>query len=561
MTIRAKLILGFGIILFLLTCTAGISYSQLSAVNSNYTELLNRDAHADVLTEKLVANTYKQSKEVDKYLLTGDVGSLDAYKQADHEYRVLVKELSPLLTTDESQAMLTSLNKVNDDFDSTAQQLFALKKANKTAEYEQISRTSAKQQIDTFVNQAQKLSSTITAHMQTVTQQTSDHANSSKTWILILSILAFVGGIFISWFISRLISRPIIAVSKSARQLATGDLSIAAIPITGKDEISELGTAFNEMKTNLRELISKVNESSEHVSAASEELYASAEQSSEAATIVANAIQDVANGADSQRASMSENRQAIEENSLAVQRIAESTTNVSESSSGVLQDARQGSQVIARTIDQMKSISEAVHESASVIRTLGESSAEIGHIVETINQIANQTNLLALNAAIEAARAGEHGKGFAVVAEEVRKLAEQSRQSTEQIAVLIEGIQLNTEKAVHTMERGTEEVESGTVVVNEVGETFQRILHAIEEVAGDIQEISAATEQMSASTQQITASVDQLTYVSGEIYGSMQGISSSSQEQLASIEEITASSDSLSRLAQELQSEVKKFHL
>ena len=69
-----------------------------------------------------------------------------------------------------------------------------------------------------------------------------------------------------------------------------------------------------------------------------------------------------------------------------------------------------------------------------LINSLGESSEEIGEIINLIDNIAAQTNLLALNVAIEAARAGDAGRGFSVVADEIREPAEQSAAYTKIIA-------------------------------------------------------------------------------------------------------------------------------
>src|SRR2546430_15450758 len=89
----------------------------------------------------------------------------------------------------------------------------------------------------------------------------------------------------------------------------------------------------------------------------------------------------------------------------------------------------------------MNSIRDQIQETSKRIKRLGESSQEIGEIVELISDITEQTNVLALNAAIQAASAGEAGRGFTVVAEEVQRLAERSGEATKQIDAIVKTIQ------------------------------------------------------------------------------------------------------------------------
>lgn len=178
------------------------------------------------------------------------------------------------------------------------------------------------------------------------------------------------------------------------------------------------------------------------VAATSEQLNASADQTMQASVAIAGAITEVAeSAADMQSRHVGSSYGQVAEMTEGIGHIADQVQSVAGS---VLQTSKQSesaSQLIARTIGQMREVERKVNASSDVVGTLASKSQEINVIIDMIRQLSGQTNLLALNAVIEAARAGEHGRGFAVVASEVRKLAEQSEQAAAQVYAIIHEMQ------------------------------------------------------------------------------------------------------------------------
>lgn len=382
---------------------------------------------------------------------------------------------------------------------------------------------------------------------------------TSRTFILWVSAIAVMLGIGVAFLLSSRLSRAISRVRDISEKIAEGDLRVDEWIPSSRDEVADLMLATNAMVRHLRLLIGGVLDTSQQVASASEELSAISEETTKATNQVALSAQEVADGSEKQSLGAEETARAMEELAQGVQRIAAAISAVTQSSADTSRLADAGNQSVQQALKQMQSINASVDSSASQVLLMSERSKQIGQIVEVITGIADQTKLLALNAAIEAARAGDHGQGFAVVADEVRKLAEQSGGSSLQIAEIIRSMREDVDRSVSSMVAATKEAEAGLAIVNEAGQAFESILLAAKNVADQIVDVSATSQEMAASSEEITATVEEISRISKRSLSQVQNVAAASEEQLASMEEISSSAISLSQTAQNLQELIRSF--
>jgi len=225
------------------------------------------------------------------------------------------------------------------------------------------------------------------------------------TMLVLVAILAVA-----AWWLAR----PVVALSRVASDVESGDLSSRATP-GGGGQTRGLALTFNaildRIVLELPQLRRQAGNSATRLSTSAEQLATASAEQTYAAAHTATDLEALASASTSiakSAAAVVAGAGALQANILAVQ------SELVESSDRQLANAKR--------------------------------LEEIQGAIDLLNDIADQTALLALNAAIEAARAGETGRGFAV-------LAERSKAAAAQIAKLAEGAQATSNDLVFAIER------------------------------------------------------------------------------------------------------------
>lgn len=313
--------------------------------------------------------------------------------------------------------------------------------------------------------------------------------------------------------------------------LAEGDLTVRAT--VTEDITGAIADSVNYAIDEIRTLVGNINRAAAQVTKAANE-----------AKQISNELLTAAERQSQQIALAGESIDAMTRSILNVSQNAAESTRVAKLS---LAAAKKGGDSVRQSIAGMNVLRDQIQETAKRIKRLGESSQEIGEIVELISDITEQTNVLALNAAIQAAAAGEAGRGFSVVAEEVQRLAERSANATRRIGAIVKAIQGDTQDVIHAMEVSTQGVVEGTALSDAAGRSLQEIESVSVQLARLIQDISLATQDQVRTAERITQNMREILQVT--------------QQTSDGARRNTRAMDQLTTLAEELEVSVAGFKL
>lgn len=501
-TIKARIFLGFAVILIMMIAVTGIGVSRVNAISNGLASI------GDV-------NSVKQ-----RYAIN--------FRGSVHDRAISLRDVT-LVPEEELKAVLGGIEKLSADYEKSAvlldkmmneradtgieekkilasiketetrtlpmiKQVVELRQSGNLDQAKELMLKNARPafvewlgRINQFIDLQEKMNQNESAIARGL-------ASGFAYVMLAMCAGALVIGSTVAFIVIRGISRALggepSQASAIARSIAAGDLAVDIDTANG-DRTSVL-FAMKEMRDSLVTIVADVRSSTSTIAKASEE--------------IAAGNKDLSARTEAQASSLEETASSMEELTTTVRQNADNARQANQMAVSASDVAVKGGEVVAQVVSTMDSIND--------------SSKKIVDIISVIDGIAFQTNILALNAAVEAARAGEQGRGFAVVATEVRSLAQRSAAAAKEIKTLIGD--------------SVDKVTVGSKLVSEAGSTMTEIVSSVNRVTDIMAEIMAASQEQSTGIEHVNSAVnamDQTTQQNASLVEKAATASGSLQEQ------------------------------
>ncbi|EPG0607490.1 methyl-accepting chemotaxis protein [Vibrio fluvialis] len=372
--------------------------------------------------------------------------------------------------------------------------------------------------------QFKTFSETLTAEVSKMRSEL-DVIKQIVTVIVVIVILGFI------WQISRSINLQVQRLLQVMQNIASTNNVGLRTDLQGRDELTSIGTYFNQLLDKFEHLISGSQ--------------AKSHQLTSSTTSMHNELEEVINQFHVQADHTTMMATSVQEMVATIGEISESTNVAVEGVQQAVRNAENGRSVVESTLKNINQLSTTLQSSQQSIASLNDHVEKIGGAVTIIQSIAEQTNLLALNAAIEAARAGEQGRGFAVVADEVRSLATRTHQSTEEITKVVSAIQAQMSLVISDIDQ-----------CNSQG---QETLHASHQLDESLRQIITDMSTIQANSERIASAIEEQGIVMNQVSGSIAELNTISENNMHSAQEVLSEVDSVSQQARQMDEAVSEF--
>ncbi|PIE98977.1 MAG: methyl-accepting chemotaxis protein [Treponema sp.] len=355
------------------------------------------------------------------------------------------------------------------------------------------------------------------------------------------------------YILVKKITHPIIKVVAHLKNIAHGDGDLTVrLPVTGRDEISDLSNYFNQTIKKIGLSIKSVLNNTENMSTAGQELSTNMDETASSVNQISANIRGVKDQIINQTTSVTETSATMEQitrsinqlnsgitrQAISIKDLVDVITVSEQTSDNSKKVLTKNTELISKLVEESSKGKDVITISGKEVEKITEESGSLLEATAIIQNIASQTNLLAMNAAIEAAHAGDSGKGFAVVADEIRKLAEESSVQGKVITATLKNLR--------------SEIETVSQSSKNINETFTSIFEKVSDVKAmndEMMEILTARRQQSSSLLSLVKNVNAVT----------SEVKQGSQEMLSGSEQVAIEMRTLDELSQAINNSMNEM--
>jgi methyl-accepting chemotaxis protein len=562
LSISRKLVGSFAAIIVIFAVVGTMVFFNLSSM-AEAAQGKERSLRALQLSETMMSQVLEQQNAARAYAILGKPEFLKTYRENGDTFFETVRAFKEVSRSDEQQARVDTLAGHVRTLRGKLDEIIGLA-ANPATRPQAQEKTGVKMLGDIRATlkelaevQEQRVEEKI------VVEQAATHA--SRLAIGIGGLLSVGLALFLAWFLSRNVAKPVSALTGVMKTLASGDNSVRVEGTERGDELGGMAKAvlvfrdaaiekqkadaakaeadaeqqrvvtaletnlsklasgdlratisedfspsYQSVKTNfnaaldsLRELIGSVTESAAAIRTGSGE--------------IAQASEDLARRTEANAASLEETSAAVTQMDGRLRATAEAATRTVKRADGAISTVEGGRAVTDEAVQAMARVADGAKG--------------IDSVIEGLDKIAFQTRVLAMNAAVEAGRAGEAGRGFAVVADLVSALAMRSEEEAARARDQLTATQTDIVSAV---------------------EMVQKVDGALANISGDVAEVHSLLGQMAADNQAQSTAISQISVAIGTM-------DQSTQQNAAMVEQTSAAARNLSSEVSQLAEQAAKF--
>ena len=532
-SVRARNLLGFGLLGLILLTTGLVALKQINVLRQDVLDI--RDGWMEGLDAMGQIKAARLNMRLQESLALTMPDQLDLFAEEIERFKGLVQQVDrqyeATITAEEVEDRRL-FNRYQEFSRAYEQALQAVVVSLRSGSPDLASVGASLQAYNSMIAGLDELIVHNRQGAQRAGEEAEDSANQAQWTFAVLLLVGLILTLLTAWLLSQSVTAPLNQLKAVAARIAGGDLS-QDVRVHGADEITEVQQSLQQMQVALRDTLLGIQGSATQLASAADEMHAITEQASQGIHRQNDEIQMAAT--------------AVTEMSAAVDEVARNANHTSDSSREAEQTALTGRRQVSVTRDTIEQLTGKLDNTSTTISRLAEEAIGIGKVLEVIRTIAEQTNLLALNAAIEAARAGDQGRGFAVVADEVRALAQRTQSSTQEIERMISAIQSASQESVSAMQQSSEFAGRSQQLASEADEALALIAQRISQINEMNLVIASAAEQQA----QVAREVDR----------NLVAIRDISEQSSSGAQQTSAASDQLARLATQLNQMVGRFRL